>query len=585
MSSNIIVELRQQDAITVENNGDYECQLSKDVVIEDGDVVQLTKCFIDTVKESNINITEDLYLTVDSGVYFNNWLQLTGNFIDNTNQTIACAGTSAASPCFKRFIPYLGIDGGSLPGYSSYSGFQWFINSQGAGYYPAFNMTYSYINYAGVTQHITTTIPENGKLWKNKVVIDPFNIIAKNGSVKFVSSTYSIANWEQQGAIGSAVATKIYTPFSFTTEIILPAGIYSPQQLSTYISEQLSATKAGKKEDNSQFIDQSNFQFAATDFDNGKDSPDGRLDPTTKIPITLTEQTSFISDDGIYSYKFPTGSNYIIGTSQIALEYDVDSDKFVLNYTHQPMYDSTTGANISVRFLRTGLLADGNVVGVSQNGGIYFNSLVARNINGKAVDFFQGFLGFDLNKLCVKTASTVTDDFGLTGFINLPNPLVPGVNITDGYYGLDAGILKGITSWYQRQSVPTTQDGFNSTINSTIAIEADKTIDLLLNKFSHYVLMTDLGFQNNNFIGQKWYRNINGIISKYYAYGSYAFAESDAAIQYVHSGAPIQLKSVRVRLLKSDKTIDPNLGDDNTVILQVIKAGSSLPPVSQPKKA
>ena len=42
MSSNIIVELRQQDAITVEANGDYECQLSKDITIESGDVVQLT---------------------------------------------------------------------------------------------------------------------------------------------------------------------------------------------------------------------------------------------------------------------------------------------------------------------------------------------------------------------------------------------------------------------------------------------------------------------------------------------------------------------------------------------------------------
>jgi hypothetical protein len=97
--------------------------------------------------------------------------------------------------------------------------------------------------------------------------------------------------------------------------------------------------------------------------------------------------------------------------------------------------------------------------------------------------------------------------------------------------------------------------------------------------------MTDLGFVNNSYIGSTFYRNINGIISKYYAYGSYAFAESDAAIQYIHSGAPIQLKSVHVRLLKSNKKLDVNLGDDNTVILQVIKGSQGLPPVSTPKKA
>ncbi len=76
----------------------------------------------------------------------------------------------------------------------------------------------------------------------------------------------------------------------------------------------------------------------------------------------------------------------------------------------------------------------------------------------------------------------------------------------------------------------------------------------------------------------------NGIITKYYSYGSYAYGESDAAIQYIHKGAPIQLKSVRVRLLKSDMKLDENLGDDNTIIMQVIKGGAQFPPVQQPKK-
>ena len=36
MSINTI-ELRQADAITVNQNGDYECVLSKDITINDGD--------------------------------------------------------------------------------------------------------------------------------------------------------------------------------------------------------------------------------------------------------------------------------------------------------------------------------------------------------------------------------------------------------------------------------------------------------------------------------------------------------------------------------------------------------------------
>jgi hypothetical protein len=592
MNSNIIIELRQQDAIVVNANGDYECQMSKDVTVDAGDVVQLSKAFIDTVKEGDINIVDDLTLSIQSGVYINNWQALSGNFIDNQGTVIPCGNpllvppatpTFGAAPCFRRFIPYLGVPAGALTGYSNYTGYQYKINYSGDNE-PSFTITYSYLDYMDRPQYFHTTFPALDRK-VNQVYTDAFNIVAKTGSLTVISPSVSFfaeVGTTLLGPVGTAITNKVYSPFVFTTEIILPKGVYSPVQLSTYISEQLSQANLSANTQ-SQNMSESKFQFAITDFDDQRANPNGQIDPTTKLPVPLTEQTTFITDDGVFSYKYPTNNSSFIGTSQIALEYDATADKFNWTYLHQPMYDATTGNNISVRFLRKGLTPDADVVGIAENSGIYFNSLTAKNSNGTLVDFWEGLLGFDLNAICVGTSSTVTNKYGLTGIINLSEPLVSGVNTTSGYYGLDAGVIRGSTTWYNRQSVPASQSGISSTINNTNAIYAASTLDLLLNKFSHYVLMTDLGFQNNNYIGSTFSRNINGIISKYYAYGSYAFAESDAAIQYIHSGTPIQLKSVHVRLLKSNKKLDINLGDDNTIILQIIKGGQGLPAVSTPK--
>jgi hypothetical protein len=95
-------------------------------------------------------------------------------------------------------------------------------------------------------------------------------------------------------------------------------------------------------------------------------------------------------------------------------------------------------------------------------------------------------------------------------------------------------------------------------------------------------LQTDLGFSNNDYIGIDYYKNINGIISKYYSFGSYcASLESEGALQYIHRGNTIQLKSIKIRLLTSSKTLDVNLGQDNTVIFQIIKS----PPVVDDNKS
>lgn len=596
MSSSIqTIELRQLDAQNIQANGDYEVQLSKGITIENGDIIQLKSAFIDTVRESDINIITDLTLNIKSSVYLTNWY----NWSEVVDSEVLRNGSAYSdSPDFRRYIPYIGIDTGAITGYSFFLSVNLQLEVRSG--FSAIPLTYSYQNYFGETTHITVYIPaENSATYK--FISIPINVLANVATFNLISTTYP--NLSNLGIFFNSYSLReaddyIYEPFTMTTTMTLPRGVYSPIQLSTFISQELSKTGLSLGVEN-QNMTNSKFLFSTTDFDVNKASPDGRLNPNG-TPLLLTEQTKFISDDGQVLLKFKPNSDFLIGSSQIGLEFDPNSNKFQFTQIHSNMLDSTSGTDISVRYLKYNFVPNGKVFGVANNGGIFFSALTAFDPNGNYVPFWESTLGFDLGSLCVGTSYSGSNIFNDDGSVfNLSNPFVVGKSITDGYYGLDSTIIRGTVAsgdppdyskpytWIYRQAVPyytegdnvmIAQAGISSTINSTVAILAEQPIDVLLNKFSHYILQTDLGFSNNDYVGVDFYRNINGIISKYYSYGSYcASLESEGAIQYVHSGSNMQLSSIRIRLLTSSKTLDLNLGSDNTIIFQLIKSGSQTP--------
>ena len=591
MSSIQTIELRQLDSQNVQANGDYEIILSKPITINDGDVFQLKNAFIDTVRESDIVINTDLTLNIKSCVYLTNWYDWTGSV-----DAIDIGGVADTdTPDFKRYIPYLGVDLGGYPLYQLFLTVNFGLAITKST--PAIPLTFSYVNFYNVLEHITVTMPAFSKNTYTKFSL-PLNIIANNGiGVNLVSTTTEYLNSIGIGFAGftqSDTQDYVYQPFTMTTTMILPKGSYSPIQLSTFISQELSKTGL-KTNIESQNMTNSKFLFATGDFDIGMASPDGRLNPNG-TPALLTEQTIFISDDGEILLEFKPGSTFLIGSSQLGLEFDPNSNRFQWTQIHSNMLDSTAGTDISVRYLKYNFQPEGKVFGVANNGGVYFSGLTAFDTNGNYVPFWENILGFDLNTLIVGTTLLNKQlPFGIANAtFNLCNPLTVGLNITDGYYGLDSTIIRGSPAsgtppdytkpytWIYRQTVPSLnaqstnqvecQAGISSTINSTVAILAQETLDDILNKFSHYILQTDLGFSNNDYIGVNYNKNINGVISKYYSYGSYcASLESEGAIQYVHRGASMDLSSIRIRLLTSAKNLDVNLGDDNTIIFQLIK--------------
>jgi hypothetical protein len=325
----------------------------------------------------------------------------------------------------------------------------------------------------------------------------------------------------------------------------------------------------------------SNFLFESSAFDAGNPNPDGS-------PGTITIQSPFITSNIVNgsvvsatTFKFVLGKKMFVGASQMALEFNADNNKFNFTYMHTPMYDATNGDTISVRYINKYLNEANELLAVTTNGGAFFTSMSATDSSGNQVDFWGGKLGFNVGAMCANI-SPPAELFGdPTSKYYLVENLIPGVNITAGYTGLDTAVIKGKDTWFIGQ-VPKSdtpadlQDGISSTLNDTVGILAPTNYTLLVDSFSHYLLQLDINFYNT-FVGVDNWRNLNAIVNKYYNYGNYTFGDPDSALTYTHKGAPLTIKSVKTRILTPDKKLDQGLGADNTVYLTVIKPLQSIP--------
>ena len=573
MATSNILELRQADSTLVNKNGDYETMLSNDITLNNGDILVLKNAFIDTKQTGNIILDTDTTLTIQFCPYITDWLETEDkiNYYkkDNSPTTIDNANG-------YDFIPYYNIVDGPLEGYELVTSVN-YETLRPSPHPDSIQTTYSYINIVNQTIVFHTTIyanelpPEYGPY---QDVLS--NIIAKTGSFKLLTTgdTLDLLGLSYDSPPVSVIPNVIqttYNPYIFTTSIVIPAGNYSPTYLSLLISEKLSQNGANNSIPFAGGLSQSPFIKPSVEYDRERPMPNGAKNPDG-TPIITNEQAKFISTDASLLFNFAEEKGYFIGSSQIALEFDTDSNKFVFQFLHMPMYDNVSGTNISVRYQYYDNNPAETITATAKNGGIFLTGLLATDVNGNSIDFWSNTLGFNIGSICINPHNGYVEDIlGLTGFVQTIGPITHGINATTGFFGIDTIVYKDKSKfWFQPTLSSFDDNTFCSTINNTVAIEASFSIDDLLNKYSHFLIQVDFTL-SNNYIGTETYRNISGIVSKYYSDANYTFDSGEGAIQYVHNGSPVQLKSVKVRILTSGKIIDPLLGSDNTVIFNLIK--------------
>ena len=78
-----ILRLREEESTPTIHNGTYTTTLSKPIVIEEGDSIQIKSAFIDTASESTVTVDEDFTATLTTAKYFTNHYLGTDTTVDN----------------------------------------------------------------------------------------------------------------------------------------------------------------------------------------------------------------------------------------------------------------------------------------------------------------------------------------------------------------------------------------------------------------------------------------------------------------------------------------------------------------------
>lgn len=552
-----IIQLRQEDAGTVNSNGDYSVVIPQPVILNPGDQIALKNCFIDT---KNIN---------DNEIVLNNPVIVEMTFIrcvrnyghipaaslslrdNNDNRATLIDGDLYMECSEKTSTP---------PNYYLYST----VNlTQSGKVFPKtttenYRFTYTDINGNKATKVITI----NNSWVKNQQTGYKYqhnlNIIALNNSVDFIDSSEAfkrgmelISGDEYDKA--PYVTANRYDVVSESVSFPLEAGNYTTSQFCEIFNRELT------------------LSIPTTTDKIGNNF----LSYTTEKDTVAKISQPFIRLDGnglIYQNYAADTSNYFIGTNQVAIEFDSNDQVFKL-INHFPIYN---GSDLGVKFNQ---VQEYNGAGTAVNirkpfgsyGCVLFTHLSAIDtITNNDIKLFDDILGFDLKTLLIDVEYDVRDLDGVADvhlpYITDPNFDTPGISYSDAFLGIDDFVDKSSGGDFSKFL---TTDFFSVNTDFTYIRSNNKFNELLNNP---YFLIEISGYNTNFTDSNNIKHTMAGIVSRYYSVGSYTTSGAESSIPMINDGlVPQILKSFNVRILNPDGQLIADLGDDNCIFLQHVK--------------
>lgn len=572
MNNQILLELKQKDATKSNANGDYMVNLPRQIDIEQGDSIILNSAFIDTVATTsdNINLAEDLELTFQFGYYMINALANATNnmrYFANYSDDAVPQGSLPINELEdgKPYILCKKASAGDIPNYIVVQIIEFSYNDTGQDLIGQ-EVDYQYENLDGVTVKGKTTTPYQNHYHTIDPVKLDINVVAKKGTFTITNEKALSKYYKYKGITKqSPIEENDFEVYTKSRTITIPKGIYTRPQLATIINDKMSVNN-----------------ISSTPLESTTPVNNPLLFNTTTInsnPLSTANQKYYFVDLDTHKNMFYCANNYWCGTSQFDLEYDTTEQKFYFNYLHTPAYNASGD-------IYAGFTTDKRIHtktehgGFGAYGGIFFTSITDNQGN----NFFTEGLGFDFdNELIVnlhnETYSKLKIGDVSTSSPTAPNPagyeyegkypnikLEPSVHYTSGYIGLDTAVIK--TNLFNQI---TGTASIQSTTTSTFTIYASNSISLSGENTPYFLIDINIPFINDLITRQKDRKTIYAIVSKYYSLDSYTSKEG-STILYTHVGEPTQLSSLTVRILNPDYTLSSDIGDDNTVFLQVNKA-------------
>tara|TARA_R110001632_G_scaffold151476_1_gene269057 strand:+ start:3671 stop:5392 length:1722 start_codon:yes stop_codon:yes gene_type:complete len=564
--SSIIIECRNKDSDSVIQNGDWTTSLSENLTLTDGDQIVIKDSYIDTqqTSSSRILIPENLVIKFDYGFYIVNNTQT--YFLNYGTQT----PPAATDATLRNNVLCKDITVGTTTN-QLLTDYQLTTSDKKTESKPAY-ITFTWSN----------DIPVVGGTYSRKIQIPSlrpnqiFRVQALTGELVNVSSKVgTVQNLSEFGLKVFKQTTidvsgkRIQVPYTRTKEISIPKGNYTPDDLTALINIAVTSNDLveGLFVTNNDALLQTARQIQGRFLD-------GTGDVETFFSLCDPEKSIFapLQISAMINYKAGTGTDIFLGASLFEIEYDEGSKIFNIKYLHTPNYVN----GIAVSYYQTA--AGDPITTVNKTGGNFLTRLYAETESGDSFDFWDNLLGLGDDALVQFNFSPATHG-SIDFLVPISDQLVDGVGITGQLSSVD-----GVVNKKTPLLLPAFTNGVfvvTTTANVTNGIAGGINALDAQDAFGYYLIEINSNFKNDFLTPDNNYRGIQQIVNRYYELNSYTAGEGGQLV-YEHVGESVLLQSFHVRVLTSDKTLATNIGNDNTVHIELVRKPKPLLPASPP---
>ena len=566
MDELLTLELKQKNSGNVVNNGDYTTILSTPVEIDEGDEINISKVFIDSVNEtqSSVVVPEDLNFTFSANIYNVNWNTDGKTYLGETKpdckKYILCSKTATTTEL--QGLLYISIFIGSPDPYGGSSG--------------GVSTTWEYedLNNTITQFHLYIPIREISPTGGTPAQILPIGVISPETSqtgFKLISPSLDVLKNEYNVFFPEPIETKridtiidIYTPIAFKKTFLVRQGNYDPVYFAKLITDNLTTNDRNAENEAPEYSAIENPFFISTN----------------DWAETSVNYYFVDSETGLNAFTYnPIASGvraggFWVGTNQMSLEFA--NNRFYWSNLHFPMYDGASGAK-TITYIDPTFGTGVSAIPVGANSGLIWNSIKTDSKDTRYVNFFNSVLGFNAGLTTAVPQTLLRTLGGTEAYAPIYN--WNRNNFTQGLNSIDIGVIKINPQFYKPQSCLTQKTIINDETQGIYANDIFSQTDF---QFGYYQIAIETNFKNM-LIGTEVKRNITALISRYYENNSYCSGNISDAITYIHKGAPVLLSSIGVKILNGDGVVVSGLGEDNSVYIQVKKAPPQLLPPTNKK--
>ena len=531
-----VIQSRQKNSNLVKQNGSWTTVLkdSESLTLTKGDQIVLKNAFIDTqdTNDDRIVINEDTQLDMTYYIY---------DVLSSEDGIISVPQTTQTRSDGEIYFLYRDKQG-STETYDLVSGINIKFGDPSDKWLGHRTCKFSY-EYRDINNNLIKGSKTSVSTPADRTRTTDLGFIAKKGTVKFTGLNdgfdppkFKFQNFD----ISDIVLSTEYNLMSFTKSVVLKAGKYSPAHVGEILTQLF--TQAGSTT-NAELPPEALLK-------NGKDyNTDYRFFGNTN-----------------YSYVYD--EDYYIGSSQFDISFDDEKDKFVIDYIHTPLYRGTSSGSggagdIVVDFKQA--TVNGSPTGVdfiaNKKGGIMITSL-------EPTSFWEDQLGIKVSDFDIDIdythEATIEGEAAQIKFPLVKNP-TDGLNITGGFYALDDYINKN-----QADPNKIVDLDYSNTSENTFGIDATKKI-LSGNAINFPYFIIEFNIGDTKLYAESDTRNITAIVSKYFGYNNFTSCGEEGGVVYIHkTNTPLKVNKINIRILDPTFELPENLGDENTVFLQIV---------------